>query len=96
LRNGNNTGEGFRPLDGGIRKELLHIGPEHPQIEVIINPATIYGILKNSIDLLPLWGSSFALCMHGCKSKLSSLEITERELVVFTPALWNVLSPLLD
>lgn len=48
------------------------------------------------MDLLPLRSPSRILCCNRAKSEFSCLEITEREFVVLTPTLWDVLSSLLD
>lgn len=43
-----------------------------------------------------MWTPSWVLRCDRAEGELSCLEVTEGELVVLAPALWDVLAPLLD
>lgn len=77
LRHWYDTRKRLLSFHGRILEHASHVGSQHPQIEIIINPATINCIFKDTVDLLPLRASTSALCLNSRQGELSCLEITK-------------------
>jgi len=95
LRDFNSIGQLISSIQTRVFEYLLHVSSKDSQIEIIIDPSTINGILEYSVNLLPLRSASLGLFMDSRQGQLSSLQISETKFIVLTPALWNILSSFL-
>lgn len=57
-------GESLLALEGLILEQLIHVGSEHPQIEIVVYTPTINRILEKAVDLWPLWLFALALLQN--------------------------------
>jgi hypothetical protein len=73
----------------------MHVGSQYSQIVFIVNSSSVNGILKDTINLLPLDTSSITVVLEIEDYSLSCFEITIREFVVFGPALRDISSSFL-
>ena len=56
--------ESLLALEGLILEQLIHVGSEHPQIEIVVYTPTINRILEKAVDLWPLWLFALALLQN--------------------------------
>jgi len=96
LRGLDHVGQGLLSLECSITEHLLHVGTENSHIVLIVDSTSIDGVLKDTVDLLPLDTSSLCLIKDVDKDALSSLEISIGELIVLDPTLWDVGPSLLN
>lgn len=88
--------EGLLTTQRRVIEHVLDVSTENSQVVGVVDTSTVNGILKDTINLLPLKVATLALLDDVEERQLACLDVTEGELVVLAPALRNVLASLLD